>query len=301
MLSFCGLRFCGGIISAPGNSARSPVLRRIVPSTSLRLEQPYILLNLGRNRIAANGSFGKAADKLNLDINAPQLDLFGFGLKGLLTAKGFVGGEPSKLNLNLNGQARGLALDDIFQVRQLDFTLQGSPDVTQALNIKINGQALHAGGTRIDSIHTDLSGRGNSHNLKADARLQLDGKPYRIDVSANGGLDERYQWKGRVGTLDVGGAFNLKLLAPLQLEAGAERVVMNNARWSAMGGSLNLQSLLWDSRQGLTTKGNAANLALQQLHNIVDLGVQQNLVLSGDWDLSYGDNARGYLKVQQHY
>ncbi|MCP2040303.1 translocation and assembly module TamB [Neisseria sp. HSC-16F19] len=263
------------------------------------VEAADILLNLGRNRIVANGSFGKAADKLNLDINAPQLDLFGFGLKGLLTAQGFVGGEPNKLNINLNGQARGLALDDIFQVQQLDFTLQGSPDVTQPLNIKINGQTLHAGGTRIDSIHTDLSGRGNSHNLKADARLQLDGKPYRIDLAANGGLDERYQWKGRVGTLDVGGAFNLKLLAPLQLEAGAERVVMNNARWSAMGGSLNLQSLLWDSRQGLTTKGNAANLALQQLHNIVDLGVQQNLVLSGDWDLSYGDNARGYLKVQQ--
>lgn len=263
------------------------------------LQAADVLLNLGRNRIAAQGSFGKAADKLNLDINAPQLELFGFGLKGLLTAKGFVGGEPERLTANLNGQARALALGDLFRIQHLDFTLQGSPDVTQPLNININGQTLHADGIRIDNIHTDVRGRGNNHSLKADARLQLDGKPYRIDLAANGGLDERYQWKGRVGTLDVGGAFNLKLLAPLQLEAGPERVAMNNARWAAMGGSLNLQSLLWDSRQGLTTKGNAANLALQQLQNIVDLGVRQNLVLGGDWDLSYSDNARGYLKIRQ--
>lgn len=263
------------------------------------LQAADILINLGRNRIAAQGSFGQAADKLNVDINAPQLDLFGFGLKGLLTAKGFVGGEPDKLHVNLNGQARGLALDTIFQIQHLDFAVQGSPDVTQPLNIQLNGQTLHASGARIDSIRTDVRGRGNNHRLQADARLQLDGKPYRLDIAATGGLDERYQWKGRVSTLDVGGAFNLKLLAPLQLEAGAERVVMNNARWAAMGGSLNLQSLLWDKRQGITTKGHASNLALQQLHNIVDLGVQQNLVLSGDWDLSYGDHARGYLKIQQ--
>ena len=263
------------------------------------LSRADINLALGRNRIVSNGSFGKAGDKLNLDINAPQLDLFGFGLKGLLTAKGFISGEPKKLTANLSGQARGLEVQNVLQAQTLDFALQGSPDVTQPLNIRINGQTLNAGGTRIERINTLINGRGNSHTISADAQLQLDGKPYRLDIAANGGLNEQYQWRGRVGTLDIGGAFNLKLLAPLQLEAGAERVVMNNARWAAMGGTLNLQSLLWDKKQGLTTRGNASNLAVQQLHNIMPLPIEQNLVLGGDWDLSYSDNARGYLKIQQ--
>lgn len=263
------------------------------------LSQADINLLLGRNRIVSKGRFGKAGDRLDLDINAPQLDLFGFGLKGLLTAKGFVGGEPKKLTANLAGQARGLQWQDLFQVQSLDFSLQGSPDIAQPLNIRINGKTIYAGGTRIEHINTLINGRGNSHTIRADAQLQLDGKPYRLNVAANGGLDSQYQWRGRVGILDLGGAFNLKLLAPLQLEAGAERVVMNNARWAAMGGSLNLQTLLWDKKQGLTTRGNARNLAVQQLHNIMPLPVEQNLVLSGDWDLSYSNNARGYLKIYQ--
>ncbi len=32
---------------------------------------------LGRNSIKTNGSFGKAGDRLNLDINAPDLERFG--------------------------------------------------------------------------------------------------------------------------------------------------------------------------------------------------------------------------------
>lgn len=256
-------------------------------------------ISLGRNRIVSNGSLGRTGSRLNLDINAPQLNLFGFGLEGLLTAKGFVAGSFDKPSAQLNGQARGLRLQQAFEIQTLDFAVQGSPDVTQPLNIRLNGRTLNAGGTRIDSVDAEIRGRGNAHSLRGDAQLQLDGKPYRLNLNANGGFNPQYQWRGRVAALDIGGAFNLKLLAPLQLEAGAERVVMNNARWAAMGGSLNLQSLVWDAKQGLTSRGDASNLAVQQLDNIIALPVEQNLILSGDWDLSYSNNARGYLRIRQ--
>lgn len=263
------------------------------------LSRADINIQLGRNRIQSNGSFGKKEDKLNLDINAPELDLFGFGLQGLLTAKGYVAGEPKKLSANLSGQARGLQVQKQLQVAQLDFNLQGSPDINQPLNIKINGKTIQASGTRIEHINALINGRGSNHSIRADAQMQLDNKPYRLDVLANGGLDKQYQWRGQVNKLDIGGAFNLKLLAPMQLQAGTKRVQMNNARWAAMGGSLNLTSLLWDEKQGLTTRGQARNLALAQLNNIMPLPVEHNLILGGDWDLSYSNNARGFLKIYQ--
>lgn len=66
-----------------------------------------------------------------------------------------------------------------------------------------------------------------------------------------------------------------------------------------MGGSLNVDSLMWAKGKGLVTRGNAQGLAVKELHNIMPLPIEQNLVLAGNWDFAYSDNMRGYLKVRQ--
>ncbi|WP_066566608.1 translocation/assembly module TamB domain-containing protein [Snodgrassella sp. CFCC 13594] len=270
------------------------------------LSRANINLLLGQNRINSNGSFGKTGDKLNLDIYAPHLDLFGFGLKGLLTAKGFVAGEPKKLTANIQGSARQLQFNQLLHIQTLDFKLQGSPDINQPLNIQVDGKAIQLINannpkqpTRIDAVSTHINGRGSQHQIQASGSMSLDGKPYRLNVAANGGLDKNYQWRGLVRTLDIAGAFNLKLLAPLTLEAGSEKVIMNHARWAAMGGSLNVNSLSWIKDKGLTTRGQANGLAVQELHNLITIPVKQNLVLAGDWDFAYNNNMHGYFKIRQ--
>ena len=47
-----------------------------------------LAIHLGNNHINTKGAYGKQGDNLALDINAPNLNLFGFGLQGALTAKG---------------------------------------------------------------------------------------------------------------------------------------------------------------------------------------------------------------------
>ena len=270
------------------------------------LPQADIDLTLGRNHILAKGSFGKAGDRLNLNINAPNLDLFGFGLKGYLQAQGFVAGEPSKLSIDLNGQANGLAVGNSLQVSRLGFNLKGSPDLGQPLNIQLDGRQIHVGTTQIDTVNLQANGSGRNHSLQGNGSLSLDGKPYRLNLAAAGGLSDQYQWQGRVNQLDIGGAFNLRLLNPIRLEAGAERVQLNDARWSAMRGSLNLQSFSWEAQRGITTRGSATGLHLEELNNLLDIGggdadqaVKQNLVVNGDWDINYSQNATGYLNLQQ--
>ncbi|MDK8117683.1 hypothetical protein QP705_10960, partial [Limosilactobacillus reuteri] len=67
---------------------------------------------------------------------------------------------------------------------------------------------------------------------------------------------------------------------------------MSAARWSVMGGSLNLQNFVWDKKTGITSKGSAQSLHITELQNFVKIPVEHTLVLGGDWELAYSQNAR---------
>lgn len=261
-------------------------------------------IRLGRNRVKTDGSFGKAGDRLNLDINAPELDKFGFGLGGALTAKGFLAGEPKSISADLSGSVRNLRVKQAVNIRELDFKAAASPDYSRPLNLQINGRELVIPGssgesTRIDAVNAAVSGTGMRHSIRSSGSMAMGGKNYKLDLEADGGLDKENRWKGTVGRLDLSGGFNLKLQNRMSLEAGAERVALGSAQWSAMGGRLNLNSFVWDKKNGLTSKGTAANLNVAELHSFFKMPVEHNLVLSADWDLAYSQNARGFLNVRQ--
>ena len=261
-------------------------------------------IRLGRNRVKTDGSFGKAGDRLNLDINAPELDKFGFGLGGALTAKGFLAGEPKSISADLSGSVRNLRVKQAVNIRELDFKAAASPDYSRPLNLQINGRELVIPGssgesTRIDAVNAAVSGTGMRHSIRSSGSMAMGGKNYKLDLEADGGLDKENHWKGTVGRLDLSGGFNLKLQNRMSLEAGAERVALGAAQWSAMGGRLNLNSFVWDKKNGLTSKGTAANLNVAELESFFKMPVEHNLVLSADWDLAYSQNARGFLNVRQ--
>lgn len=261
-------------------------------------------VRLGRNRVKTDGSFGKAGDRLNLDINAPELDKFGFGLGGALTAKGFLADEPKSISADLSGSVRNLRVKQAVNIRELDFKAAASPDYSRPLNLQINGRELVIPGssgesTRIDTVNAAVSGTGMRHSIRSSGSMAMGGKNYKLDLEADGGLDKENRWKGTVGRLDLSGGFNLKLQNRMSLEAGAERVALGAAQWAAMGGRLNLNSFVWDKKNGLTSKGTAANLNVAELHSFFKMPVEHNLVLSADWDLAYSQNARGFLNVRQ--
>ena len=127
----------------------------------------------------------------------------------------------------------------------------------------------------------------------------MDNKPYKLVLAAGGGLDDKMQWKGAVSTLDISGAFNAKLRNRMQLEAGSERVAMSSAAWGLMGGSLSLQNFVWEAKTGLRTKGSATGLDIRQIDNLVQMPIEQNVIIGGDWDLNYGQNMAGFLRLNR--
>ena len=263
-------------------------------------------LTLGNNIVKTNGSFGKKGDRLNLNITAPDLSRFGFGLGGLLNARGYISGSFSDglktLEADLNGEARNFKVADAVNIRTLDFKLKGSPDTNRPLSADIKGEhiAVSGGAAMIDNVNLLISGTGSHHHIRGNSNMAVDNKRYKLNLDATGGLNkDQTQWKGTVDTLDINGAFNLKLQNRLNLEAGSERVSLSSARWAAMGGNLNLQNFVWDKKAGITSKGSAQNLHITELHNFYTPPIEHNLVLGGDWDLAYSQNARGFLNINR--
>ena len=300
-------KFAGKMQFAPSTLNNVPLSGKAdVVYESGHLPRALTDLRLGNNIVKTNGSFGKKGDHLNIDITAPDLSRFGFGLGGLLNTRGYISGDLKggleTYEADLSGEARALRVGDAVNIRMLDFKLKGTPDINRPLAADIKGShiALSGGSTVIDAVNLSLNGTGAQHRLHGTGSMALDGKPYKFEVNAAGGLNKDFnQWKGSVDTLDIGGAFNLKLQNRMNLEAGAERVSMSAARWSAMGGSLNLQNFVWDKKAGITSKGSVQSLHITELQNFVKIPVEHNLVLGGDWDLAYSQNARGYLNINR--
>nr|WP_314486304.1 translocation/assembly module TamB domain-containing protein [uncultured Kingella sp.] len=266
------------------------------------LSRADLAIHLGSNHINTKGAYGKQGDNLALDINAPNLNLFGFGLQGALTAKGSLkttANGYTQVDANLNGQARGFALGEALRIQNLDFKIQASPSPTAPLNITLNGNHISASGIAIDNINASLNGTQRQHQFKAQGSLKIDNKPLTLRASANGGLNEKIQWQGNISELNIAGALNLRLQNTMRLEAGAERVILSSASWQALGGSLNLDQLTWSKQAGLVTKGHANNLSLEQLHNFYTPPIEHNLTIAADWDLSYTQSPRGYLNLRQ--
>lgn len=270
-----------------------------------RLPRAHTDIRLGQNIVKTDGSFGRKGDRLNLNINAPDLARFGFGLSGLLTAKGYVAGEFSdglkNLEADVVGQARAFRVAGAAAAQTLDFRLKGSPDVGKPLLAEVKGEQILLGGaspTVVDAVDLAINGTGLRHRIQGSGAMAAGGQKYRLAIDADGGLSaDKKQWKGLLNALDIGGAFNLKLQNRVALEAGSERVQLGAARWAAMGGSLNLQNFVWDKKLGITSKGSADNLHLAELHHFYKPPVPHNLVLGGDWDMSYSENMRGHLNL----
>ena len=305
-------KFAGKMQFAPSTLNGVPLSGKAdVAYENKHLSRALTDLTLGSNIVKTNGSFGKKGDRLNLNITAPDLSRFGFGLGGLLNARGYISGSFSDglktLEADLNGEARNFKVADTVNIRTLDFKLKGSPDTNRPLNADIKGEhiAVSGGAAMIDNVNLLISGTGSHHHIRGNSSMAVDNKRYKLDLDATGGLNkDQTQWKGTVDTLDINGAFNLKLQNRLNLEAGSERVSLSSARWAAMGGSLNLHTFMWEKQTGISSKGNATNLHLQELDNLIGLGkddksVKLQLVVAGDWDLRYSRDATGYLKLTQ--
>lgn len=254
---------------------------------------------LANNRIEARGAFGKPGDRLNLDVDAPNLAPFGFGLAGSLTAKGYAQGEPKTLSVDLAGSAANFKALDAVKAERLSYRILASPDLGKPLAVDVKGSGVSFPGVEVRQIDAQASGTLASHAFAGDLDMSLDDKDYRLTLRSRGGFDSAWRWTGDVSSLNLGGAAQIRLLNAARVSASSDSFSVSPARWGLFGGSLDLGRLEWAKGKGFSTKGTARSIDLSQLDAVYPLGFEQNLVVTGDWDFSLRDSASGYIDLRR--
>lgn len=254
---------------------------------------------LADNRIEARGAFGKPGDRLNLDVDAPNLAPFGFGLAGSLTAKGYAQGEPKTLSVDLAGSAANFKAFDAVKAGRLSYRILASPDLGKPLAVDVKGSGVSFPGVEVRQIDAQASGTLASHAFAGDLDMSLDDKNYRLTLRSRGSFDSAWRWTGDVSSLNLGGAAQIRLLNAARVSASSDSFSVSPARWGLFGGSLDLGRLEWAKGKGFSTKGSARSIDLSQLDAVYPLGFEQNLVVTGDWDFSLRDAASGYIDLRR--
>ncbi len=277
----------------------------------MRLLPSDVALSVAGNEVLAKGSFGAAGDRLDLKIDAPQLQGLGIGLSGAVHLDGQVSGTMQKPNIQASYRAEKLAYGE----HRID-SLSGQADVQADLNARLNsannrlavsveGRGLHSTDMALDKLNLNLVGTYGAHTLKLDTSGALRGKPLHLTMAAQGQLSESnagYGWHGQISELQNQGAPRISLAAPLTINAEAGRLVLGATRLNVADAQIDLKNFSYDNGK-IRSAGaiNALNVAtiLGLVHEFggPELPLKTDLVLDSSWDFSLAENLAGYLQI----
>jgi len=285
--------------------------QRLLPST--------LELEVAGNRLNADGSFGAAGDRLRLHLDAPRLQRLGYGLDGLLQLDGELAGSLQRPRIDARYRAEKLAFGEHRLAAasghaELEGALQdllagkaGKPDAEPLLRLDVDVEAdgYRGPGVALQRFSARLVGDDRQHQFSASADGKLRGQPLALALAAHGGLTPQpdgLRWDGSIDTLENRGQPHFALEAPLPLSAGPGQLRLGAARLTLSEAVLELQQLVWDHGQ-LRSEGSVSALAVARVLELarqfggVEVPLQSDLVLDGDWNLEFGQHATGFARI----
>ena len=261
-------------------------------------------LHVGANLVAAKGSFGAGADRLDWRIDAPQLAALGPDYGGALRGAGSVSGtmETPSLSANLEGQNLRLLGTHNLKSLRASANLGAGRGGADPLVSDVQIVDYTNGETRIAAASLQTAGTRAAHTLRAAAR----GDDFDALTEVRGGWNGN-TWAGTLATLQNKGRYAMTLAAPVPLRIGVapgagvmglakpESLAFNGAVIRLPAGTVSIASLTksgarWNSR------GAAAGVPLNYLGQFSEAlreNVQGNLTLGADWALDLRNGTGG--------
>ncbi|MDP5009233.1 MAG: hypothetical protein NWQ13_09715 [Glaciimonas sp.] len=234
-----------------GNGTINLIGKRLLPSDAK--------LSVAGNDAQLNGSFGNAGDKLNVKIDAPQLQRLGFGISGAVHVDGQVSGSMQRPAVKATYRADKL----IFGAHHVD-SLSGDADIQADLNANVSAASnrlqlnIAANGYRstdnatiaLNKLNAHLAGTFGNHTLTLDSSGTLHDKPLALTLAAQGKLSESaagYGWQGTVSELKNQGTPRFALETPLAITAAAGKVSLGATRLSIANAAIDLKNFSFDN------------------------------------------------------
>lgn len=278
-----------------------------------RLLSGDVALLIAGNHLTAKGAFGAPNDRLNLHIDAPQLQRLGYGISGALQADGQLGGSLQRPSVRADYRAQKL----VFGQYRLD-SLSGAADfqtdlnsaannANNRLNLKIAAQGYSSPELNLASLDAESAGTFASHKLQVAARGAIRGQPLALNLHAQGRLASvkgDYTWNGRIDRLDNTGVPRFALQNPLTVDVGPDHAVLGAGRFDIAGARIDLQGFSYRP-EGIRSQGNIQALnvgAVMDLLRQFDIPLpplKTDLVLDSRWNLALTDSATGFLEVER--
>ena len=276
-----------------------------------RLLPSELALSVAGNEVQAKGSFGAAGDRLNLKVDAPELQRLGFGIAGAVHVDGQLSGSMQKPNVQATYRAEKLA----FGEHRVD-SLSGQADVQADLNANLNsssnrlamtieGRGLHSADVALEKLNLNLSGTYAAHTLKLESNGTLRGKPLHLTLAAQGKLSESkagYGWQGQLSGLQNQGTPRISLASPLAITAEAGKVQLGATRLNVADAQIDLKNFSFDhgklqSAGAINALNVATILSLAQEFGAPEVPVKTDLVLDSSWDFTLADSLSGFLQI----
>ncbi|MDB5814764.1 MAG: hypothetical protein JWN23_1881 [Rhodocyclales bacterium] len=274
-----------------------------------RLHDVDIALDLLGNRLKLSGALGLPADRVQVQIDAPQLARLQAGLHGKLAAQGTLGGSLQEPFAAISAQGEALGRDGAVNIESVRASLQLEPGATGHVDASVDLKGLSVGGDTaaplVRSATVSLSGRRDEHAIRITAALLKD---ETLSATAEGGwrggIDERAKdggsgaWAGRLTQLVAQGPLALRLKNAASISVSPQRVVLGEASLLADNGSVQLTTTEW-TPQRTVARGRMTGLqigfAVDEYQRTVMRG--KSLQLGAEWDVTLAEHANGLVRV----
>ena len=270
-----------------------------------------ITLSVAGNRVMVKGGFGAPGKQLAFSIEAPAIDRLGFGLAGVLNAKGQLAGTLERPLVQADIQGERLVFGD-YRVARISSKadVRGIPgsDPQAQVKLALQAQGVRAADLQLDEVRGDIDGTYASHTANLQANGKFNGEVLALTLAAAGKLQqlpEGLAWDGTLRTLENRGVPRLQMQQPLavhyapgELTLGATRLVVEKAQ-------VNLDSLDYRDNGAIRSQGTITALDVGHLLALykriarAELPVETDLVLDAGWNFTLGETASGFFQVER--
>ncbi|MFZ5558567.1 MAG: translocation/assembly module TamB domain-containing protein [Pseudomonadota bacterium] len=264
--------------------------------TAERIVVPAARFAVGPNRVRADGRFGAAGDRLNLELDAPDLARLGLGAGGALRASGWVGGTAADPAFVLEAAGRKLTLREGAAAERVALDARAPDGLGGSLTARVEAAGVLAGTRRLARIEAALEGSRARHGL----RIEVDDPALAVGASARGGLTGEGGWTGSIETLEATRPYPARLDAPVALRWRAGRLETGGGVLVLAGGEIRFEPVVAGDGT-LSTRGRIERVALAELLGPLQVGgpYRTDLVVSGGWDVQATGKLNGSLRLSR--
>ncbi len=251
-------------------------------------------LVLGGNSLRVRGSFGKAGDKFDFDIDAPGLSTIDRRVSGHLRGSGTLSGTPAMPSIAATLQGEDLEYEN-YRVGRWSALLQIEQDETAKSKVQIRLARAAREELTLETVELDATGTLAAQEIEVKAT----GPDVNLSARLQGGWEKtRNRWSGEIAGLDNSGKYAFRLTQPARLEAGENHLLIGATALRVADTDVTLDQTRYSDGH-LSAAGSMTGMPLSVLLALAGKSpeVESSLTLGGRWTIRAQDTVEGFVEL----